>query len=99
MFKIITVWGVHQGDTDTNRGYPKWFFDNPINAEACAKGRGWYGGKAPIEKYTAIQFEDNAYILLKKNPVKLNYGPEDELAKKEKALKKLTPEERKLLGL
>ena len=113
MNKIIKVYAVHQGDDDRSSGYPVWFFDDFSKAKTVAAKRGWYGGEAPItERYAIcvsqqdswfteqIRVECNEYYLLDNtDPIKLNEGPDDILRKKQAALAKLTPEDRKVLGL
>jgi len=43
--------------------------------------------------------DGEAYLLSRVEPVKLNFTPEDEQAKKNAVRAKLTDEERKLLGI
>lgn len=100
LIDLLCVYAVHQGDDDRYSGKPAWYFDSKADAEMIASGRGWYGGKAPISNHKAILGADgNYYLLAKEQPIKLNVGPEDLAEQKEKALKKLTPAERRLLGI
>lgn len=93
------VYAVHQGDTDVSRGYPKWYFEKRVDAEKCAKGRGWYGGTAPISEIFIIEVNKKVYVLKDAQPIKLNEGPEIIEAKIAAAKAKLTDEELKLLGI
>lgn len=97
--EIKKVYAVHQGDSERHAGKPFWFFESSADAESVAKGRGWWGGKAPTSEHTALIVGEHVYLLARPEPVKLNEFPEDELTKKQKALAKLTKEEQKLLGL
>ncbi len=107
-FEIIDVWAVHQGDTDMTVGYPAWYFTEEYKAKEVAFKRGWYCGNAPISKHKAIIVHDVydfplantfIYLLSSDSQLKLDEGPDDILAKKAKALAKLTKEDRELLGL
>jgi hypothetical protein len=44
IIRLIKVYAVHQGDDDRNSGTPAWFFYSKAQADAMAKGKGWYGG-------------------------------------------------------
>ena len=96
---IITLYAVHQGDDDRSWGHPTWWFDNKTKADNIAKGRGWYGGDAPVSQHAAIKIEDDQYLILQNvEPIRLG-GPDDEKLIRAKALKKLTKLEKEILGL
>ena len=97
--EIRKIYAVNQGDTDRYAGQPAWFFDSKDDAVNCSLGRGWYGGNAPVGEHMALVIDGTAYLLARAEPVALNVTPEDEQAKKNAALAKLTEEERKLLGI
>ena len=100
MGDIIKIYAVHQGDDDRSSGRPQWYFVSRLDAEIVADGRGWYGGDAPISTRSAITAKDGKlYLLADEKPINLNIGPDDLKERKERALKKLTPGERKMLGL
>lgn len=98
-YEIIDVWAVYQGDDDRLSGYPTWWFDNESDAQCIAKGRGWWGGNAPVKKHPVILVGDKAYLLAHSEPLELNVGPEEQAAEKEAALSKLSDREKRLLGL
>lgn len=97
--KVINVWAVNQGDDDRSCGRPVWFFDSAAKAEEVAAGRGWFGGNAPVGEHKAILFGNQIYLLAKTEPIELNLGPQDQAERRKKAIEKLTPAERKLLGI
>ncbi len=78
-------------------------FPTKISAETAANGKGWYGGQAKIEEVWAVptgEMPGQYYIL----ESKISYGLGIDNVKranddKAAALAKLTPRERKLLGL
>jgi hypothetical protein len=96
---IRKIYAVNQGDDDRHAGSPCWFFENRSDAEQCAVGRGWWGGTAPVSEHNALIVDDQAYLLTRVEPVRLNFTPDDEQAKRNAARAKLTEEERKLLGI
>lgn len=97
--KVQKVWAVHQGDDDRSFGHPAWFFTFEADARNAAKGRGWYGGIAPVTERYIVTSGKKSYLLAKETPVVLNEIPESVLEKRKKILCKLTPEEREVLGL
>lgn len=102
--KIFEVWAVHQGDDDRNSGYPEWFFASEAAARKHAEKRGWYGGDAPVSKRLAYDLGVGGKILILDNrfpePLMLGYSEAVENQKKRnKALAKLTKEDREVLGL
>ena len=97
--ELLIVYAVHQNDDDRNSGNPAWFFTDEAKANAVADKRGWYGGKAPVRQRYAIKVNGACYLLETKEPIDLDSSPEDDLSNREAALSKLTPEERKLLGV
>jgi hypothetical protein len=99
MVEIKKIYAVNQGDDDRHTGHPCWFFEGRSDADNCAVGRGWYGRTAPVSEHNALIVNGEAYLLSRVEPVKLNFTPEDEQAKKNAARAKLTDEERKLLGI
>jgi hypothetical protein len=99
MQNIQTIFAVHQGDDDRHAGEPCWFFESKAAAIQCAERRGWYGGNAPISEHAAIIVDGNAYLLKRREPIKLNESPEDHLAKVAAVRAKLTKEELELLGI
>lgn len=99
MVEIKKIYAVNQGDDDRHLGHPCWFFEGRSDADNCAVGRGWYGGNAPVSEQNELIVDGEAYLLSRVEPVKLNFTPEDEQAKKNAARAKLTDEERKLLGI
>lgn len=96
---IITVYAVHQGDDDRSFGHPAWYFTDNSRATNVAKGRGWYGGNAPVTDKKVLKIGDTAYLLDRDTPIRLDVGPEDYDAERKNALAKLTDYEKKLLGI
>lgn len=74
-----------------------WFIDSAI-ATRAAKGNYVMGTDCPVERYTCevVRTEDGKLYLLGK-PIELEY--EDPREVRARALSKLTPEERKVLGI
>lgn len=102
--RIFEVWAVHQGDDDRGSGFPEWFFDSEAAARKHAEKRGWYGSDAPISKRKAYDLRSGGKILILDNkfpePVIMGYSEAVENQKKRnKALAKLTKEDREVLGL
>ncbi len=97
--EIVTIYAVNQGDDDMHAGKPKWFFRSLTDAKECARGRGWYGSDAPVGNHKALIVDGAAYLLAQPKPVELDPVLDDEQAKKNKAVAKLSDEERKLLGI
>lgn len=77
------------------------YFTDKDSALLVSDGHGWYGGQGKVETLHAIEAGSGKYFLLAQpKPVRLDVDLVKELAaKKEKALAKLTSEERRLLGL
>jgi hypothetical protein len=106
MHKPFKVWTVNQGDDDRHCGYPKWYFPTYAQAQEVAKGRGWYGGDAPIGEGWAITIElDNETYLLQHEgsaeptPIVIGLTPTEEVEIWNKALSKLTLEEQLMFNL
>lgn len=115
VIKLIKIYAVHQGDSDCHSGSPAWFFYSKQRADDTAKGRGWYGGIAPVREYDAISIYDDEqvgrlsgshvdkpatiYLLQHIKPLNMDVGPVDEAKMREAALAKLTETEKELLGL
>lgn len=98
--EIKRLYAVHQGDDDRSSGYPRWYFDNAMEATKVAIGRGWWGGNAPVSEKKCLVIDGiTAYLLASDVPISINEGPDDELTKKQKILAKLTEEEKKILGV
>lgn len=95
----VTLFAVHEGDSDRDSGTPKWYFDTKLEAQDVAEGRGWYGGNSPISQVSALKVGNQAYILRQTEPVTINDGPIDTADRKAQALAKLSPMDRKILGL
>lgn len=72
-------------------------FTNRENAEARARGQGVMGTNADVKSSTAkvVHFSGEIYLLGRN--VEKSFDPTEEL--RQRALSKLTPEEKKVLGL
>ena len=97
-YEIVELHAVHEGGEERSSGKPAWFYTDKSMAEDVAKGRGWYGGIAPITKVPAIKVGDVYYWLAKKDDIPVDTRPVDMKVLKEQALAKLTALERKALG-
>lgn len=96
------VWAVYSGGSEKHSGKPEWFYDDEWKAKEAAKGKGWYGGTAHVEKFRAVEIDDKTYVLAGLNcaqPVLMNYGPKEIEETKERAMAKLTDKELRALGL
>ena len=62
----FNVWVVFEGDDDRSKGHPNTHlvFTDEVAAKEEAMNVGYYGGNAPVEKFLAIQDEENDYWLL-----------------------------------
>ena len=107
MANLHRVWTIHRQNDDRNDGPITDVCAHETLANQVAKGSGWYGGNAPVNERWAITIDGETYLIdpqTKGQPVNVarNLGEiqmcREEVAKKE-ALAKLTPEERKILGL
>lgn len=97
--RIIDVWAVHQNAGERAAGEPAWIFHTKQAAKHAARGRGWFGGDATITTHKALIFPDLSLRLLDYRWFTLNEGPDTLEEVKQKALAKLTPHERHVLGL
>lgn len=78
-------------------------FSTQENADAAAKGQGWWGSDGNIEPLFAIPDEAHPgrfFILIQADSVQLDLNlPQIEAELKAGALAKLSPEEKAVLGL
>lgn len=103
-YEIIRVYVVYIGGDDRYIGLPKLFFTNEQDALICAKGKGYYESDAVVRPRKAIRvgLGIRKYYLLDgeaEAPIELGTGLTKEEKIKIGALKKLSAEERKVLGL
>ena len=94
------VWVVFEKAEERDHGRPNTHlvFTDEAAAKEEAIGVGYFGGPAHVEKYHAIQDEENNYWLLDKQISdidKTRYAYEEKI--KLKALGKLTEEEKRVL--
>lgn len=98
--EFLTVFAVHEGDTDRSNGIPKWFFTTKEAADFNAQGAGFFGGKATISVRKAVNINGNTYILDNDgNSVQLDVSKKEVEEIKKAALGKLSEYEKKLLGI
>jgi len=97
---FVTVWIVHETVDEYGRtGSRVGVYRSPLVAEEAAKGKGWWGGKGRVSMRRAINTEEGVYILEDPGqPVKFS-DEAMEIDLRTQALAKLTPAERKALGL
>ena len=96
---ITKIFAVNQGDDERCPGQPKWFYTNEETAQAVSDGRGWFGGKAPVSHHDALVIDGTAYLLARVEPIELDPVIDDEQSVRQRAIAKLTPEERKALKI
>ena len=99
--QFIEVWTVYETVSEWGQqGRRVGVFTRETDAEVSAIGRGYFGGHGAIEQGLAVSLDGLVYVLKDANPVDLDV---DEIKSMEErvaqAKAKLTPEERKLLGL
>lgn len=99
-YKLFPMWVVYENADERGDGTPAWFFSNEVVARQQAAGRGWYGGDAPVREHHGLQTSDGrVYWLQQEEPIALNFTPADAKKMRQRALAKLTRDERMLLGL
>jgi hypothetical protein len=104
---VHKVWTVHRNADDHNDGPITDVCAHEALAMQVAKGGGWYGGNAPVVERWAITTDGRTYLIdqeTKGEPVsvaqnldEIRMGQEEKV--KRAALAKLTPDERRALGL
>lgn len=100
MSKIFEIWVVYTGGDDRFIGTPTLFFSSEYLACHEARGKGWYGGDAPVRQHHAVEVDGKFYLLEDAEPIDLDgelKAKNEQL--KEKALAKLSEEEKRALGL
>ncbi len=96
----VVVYAVMLGGDDRSSGTPGEWYSTESAANIAAKNRGWYGGDAPVKSFPAVRINGKAYILRSANPVDLDLEEAKQNERvKQQALGKLSPEERKVLGV
>jgi hypothetical protein len=103
--KIISVWTAHTTENEYGRnGVLVGVYSTVVEATKAAAGRGWWGGEGNVTKrYAIVDSADGKVYLIDQNhnlsiPLGVNIIEWENDVKKS-ALKKLTPEEKSLLGL
>ncbi len=100
-YEIIRVWSAH-GTNDDGRPHMEWigvFRDKTVALDACATA-GARGGQGIVTHREALLIGDKAFLLAQVEPVDLNVNEVQQRADiKKRALKKLTPTERAVLGV
>ena len=100
--KPFDIYVIYTGGDDLHSGSPNgnYAYLDEAAAKQKAKGMGWWGGNAHVDKFLAIKDNDGCYWLISKeikdiNETQFNYEKEI----KEQALEKLSAEERRILGI
>lgn len=94
VYETLDEWG--------RRGSLIGVFTDRDEAFKSAQGKGWWGGVGAIEERKLLSVKSSHYLLDRdiNRPIRVNVDlVEEHKAAKEKALSKLTEEERELLGL
>jgi hypothetical protein len=91
-------------DTVDERGTPGkliGLFENKNDAVLASQGQGWYGGDGRVHQQQFIRIRHTGEVFALKDPCPVRFGNTAELMEKKRkaALAKLTPEERRLLGV
>lgn len=89
--RLVTLYRIHP-HASVNQLY----FDNKEDADLAALGQGEYGENCLVIEVDAIRFQDGRYRLLGNGVAVKNINSQ---AAREEALRKLSPFERKLLGV
>ena len=96
------VWVVHVGEDERSPGRPdpSQVFTSESVAKQAAKGRGWYGGNARVSKFRVMRGADGDYYFIGEKVKDIDKVYADYAEKtREAALKKLTDEEKRVLGI
>lgn len=99
--QIINIYVAH-GDPGDDRTpgirAPKLgFFSEKYLAEQAAEGQGWWGGAGAVSEAFALKVNGKFYLLGQPGEIQIDMKTIDMV--KKQALAKLTPEEKKVLGL
>lgn len=99
---IIPVWCVYETIDEYGRlGSLDSVYRTVNDAKLGAKGKGWYGGEGRVERKHAIEDGANLYILVSSDPYQFKDVAElmekDKQERLERALSKLSEEERQLI--
>jgi hypothetical protein len=101
------VWAVHRNNDERNHGPVTDLCSHEALATQVSKGSGWYGGDAPVVERWAVNVHGQTFLLdpaTKGEPVTIARNLDEvhlsqEETVRKAALAKLTPAERKALGL
>ena len=100
--EVFNVWVVYEGGDERHHGRPSTTlaFTDEAAANESARGRGWYGGKAHVGSFRAIMGIHGRTWLVTEEIRDINHVQFDyEATVREKALAKLSDEEKKALGV
>ena len=98
-FEVFVVY-TGGGERDSGNPDSRYVFTDKAAAEEKAKGIGWYGSNAHVGKHLAIKDSEGLFWLLNKQISDINMTRDAyERDIKAKALKKLTSEEKRVLGI
>jgi hypothetical protein len=96
-YTLIDVYSVHETvDERSTHGKLLGYFRDSDDAYYHAHGRGWYGSEASVNSHHALKIKDRVFIT--STPFPIEFGPAN-LTDRERALAKLTPADKKALGL
>lgn len=102
--KPIAVWAVYTTENEYgNLGELLTVMTSRVAAEKESQGKGWYGGQGAVEERKVIKVGNDKHFLLDEKvdyPIPLDKKVNDrELKLRKQALKKLSKDEREVLGL
>lgn len=100
-YELITLWTAHGDGGERGIGPVIGYSLSESSAERMALGRGWYGGNGDVKPADGIKLPNGDIFVLKYNePVDLDgTRAKAREAVRKAALAKLSPEEKKELGL
>ncbi len=96
----VETWFELRLSTDERGGFEiGGYFKDKDLASATGKGKGWYGGDGKVEEVLVLTNDGATGFLVRDDQIKLSDQDALKATAVEKAKTKLTPEERKLLGI
>jgi len=103
MMDLKTIYVVYENQDDyIPSSGTKWFFEDASVAREVAKGRGYYGSDATVEKIVVVLHEGSYFTVNRHNGFpasRLNLNPNRLEEVREDVLERLTEEEKIALGL
>lgn len=99
---IITIYEAQHSDSDGYKDTRRTlgYFSNSADAQSAAKGQNSWGGNGNVVERRAVMVDGLAYLITSETPIDVDNTFAKALQDtREEALKKLSPEERRALGV